>query len=284
MPIVVIARGPWSINTAQITSTTRLGADSYNIITQVGNTQFSYLLTLSEAEQLNVSVPNDPDSAPVVGSLIAANSSLAYASDPLTLQDHSFQPIAPDLNVAAAVGSNTSGNPKFIAAGMFNIIGAALTRAANYLAGLIGAYSLTGAKASTYPTGALQGIVMDTVTDVDGCVTAVVDGDSGVTKSNAAFKYMMNNSNVGSGVDYGVDLFGAAHDGYNEAAVLKADLRLSKEVCLLNGAGVPADGGAGTGAGFAEIGSQYMDRTNGNLYLNAGTKAAPTWKLVTRAA
>lgn len=285
MAIVVITRGPWTINTAQIISTTRLGENSYNVVTQVGNgQQFSYLLTLAEAQQLGVSVPDDPETAPITGQVIAAESSITYVSDPLTLQDHSFQPVAPDLNLSAAAGSNTSANPKFLAAGMFNILGATLTRAANYLAGMIGAYSITGIKASTYPTGAVQAVVMDTVTDVDGCVTAVIDGDSGVTKANAAFKYMANNSNVGSGVDYGVDLFSAAHDGFNEAAVLKADLRLSKEVCVLNGAGVPVDGVAGTGAAFAEIGSQYIDRTNGNLYLNAGTKASPTWKLVTRAA
>lgn len=284
MAIVVITRGPWTINTAQITSTTRNGADSYTVITLVGSTNFSYLLTLAEAQQLGVSVPDDPTQAPVTGTQLAAEASITYTSSPLTLQDNSFQPIAPDLNLAVAAGSNTSADPKFLAAGMGNLIGNALTRLANYLAGWIGAYSITGVKATTYPTGALMGIVMDEVTDVDGAVTAVVDGDSGVTKANAAFKYMMNNSTGGSGVDYGLDLFSAAHDGFAEAAVLKSDLRLSKEVCVLNDAGVPVDGGAGTGAGFAQIGSLYLDRTNGNGYLNAGTKASPTWKLITRAA
>jgi hypothetical protein len=48
------------------------------------------------------------------------------------------------------------------------------------------------------------------------------------------------------------------------------------------GAGAPTDGT--TGANVAGIGSRYTDVTNANLYINAGTRASPTWKLVTRAA
>lgn len=49
-------------------------------------------------------------------------------------------------------------------------------------------------------------------------------------------------------------------------------------------AGVPVDGVAGTGVGVAGIGSQATDITNGDIYINTGTKASPVWKLVTRAA
>ena len=52
-------------------------------------------------------------------------------------------------------------------------------------------------------------------------------------------------------------------------------------VVFFNGAGAPTD--ATTGKYFAAIGSLYSDSTNGNLYVNAGTMASPTWKLVTRA-
>ncbi|MEW6171860.1 MAG: hypothetical protein AB1510_02155 [Bacillota bacterium] len=38
------------------------------------------------------------------------------------------------------------------------------------------------------------------------------------------------------------------------------------------------------GATIAGPGSLCIDRTNSNLYVNAGTKAVPAWKLVTRAA
>lgn len=42
-------------------------------------------------------------------------------------------------------------------------------------------------------------------------------------------------------------------------------------------------GGAGTGTNSAGKGSQYTDYTNGKLYINGGTKAAPVWKIVTSA-
>lgn len=51
---------------------------------------------------------------------------------------------------------------------------------------------------------------------------------------------------------------------------------------LFANAGAPVDGT--TKAGVAEKGALLIDTTNANLYVNAGTKASPTWKLVTRAA
>jgi hypothetical protein len=48
------------------------------------------------------------------------------------------------------------------------------------------------------------------------------------------------------------------------------------------GAGVPTNGT--TGATIVGPGSRYTDITNANIYVNANTKASPTWKLVTRAA
>jgi hypothetical protein len=49
-------------------------------------------------------------------------------------------------------------------------------------------------------------------------------------------------------------------------------------------AGVPVDGGAGTFAGIIAPGGMLIDTTNFNKYQNAGTQAAPVYKLVTRAA
>jgi len=57
---------------------------------------------------------------------------------------------------------------------------------------------------------------------------------------------------------------------------------VASDVVDLVGAGVPTDGT--TGAGVAGKGARYTDVTNSNLYINAGTKASPVWKLVTRAA
>jgi hypothetical protein len=186
--------------------------------------------------------------------------------------DKSFQPIAPDLSVSDDVGSDDGSNPKFIAAVMGNILGASLTKAANYLAGVIGAFSVTGTKTSTYPTGAVLAQVSDGVTQADGAVVAYVDGDSAVTKANAAFKAMSNNSNAGSGFDYGLDLRSPGHDGYNALAILKANSRSPNEVCDLEGSGAPVDGT--TGLNFAGKGSRYTDYAAGEMYINTGTKAA----------
>ena len=48
-------------------------------------------------------------------------------------------------------------------------------------------------------------------------------------------------------------------------------------VWLFHKAGVPVDGTSGTGAGWAGKGSLCVDRTNGTLYQNTGTKTSPTW-------
>lgn len=64
-------------------------------------------------------------------------------------------------------------------------------------------------------------------------------------------------------------------------------LVLSGDTRLYTGAGAPVNYTNGTppatGEGEAGIGSLYLDTTNGNAYINAGTKAQPAWKLVTRA-
>jgi hypothetical protein len=52
---------------------------------------------------------------------------------------------------------------------------------------------------------------------------------------------------------------------------------LDNNVAYFTNAGVPTNGGAGTGVGFAGVGSLCVDRTNGKLYINTGTMASPTW-------
>ena len=196
----------------------------------------------------------------------------------------SYQVVPADLNLGVNAGTSEAGDSDFLAAVMGNVLGDALLKTKNYLAGVIGHFSVTGTKATTYPAGGVLAGVGDGVTECDGAVVAYIDGDSAVTKATAAFKAMSNNSTPGSGFDYGVDLHGPAHDGFSVLSILKADIRMANEVVILTIAGVPVDGVAGTGAGFAGVGSQAIDRTNGNIYINANTKASPTWKLVTRAA
>jgi len=91
------------------------------------------------------------------------------------------------------------------------------------------------------------------------------------TAVNSAF--LATDTGANTGWNFGFDLYGAS--------IVKAALRDANEVCFLSGAGVPTNGT--TGAAFAEIGSIYADLTNGKLYVNGGTKASPTWKIVTSA-
>lgn len=64
---------------------------------------------------------------------------------------------------------------------------------------------------------------------------------------------------------------------------LNTDVGLGNGLKIITGAGVPVDGGSGTGAGVAEKGSLYLDKTNGKAYINGGTLASPIWKLITSA-
>src|SRR5947207_14126072 len=88
---------------------------------------------------------------------------------------HSYQDVGVDLTLAAAAGKNVAVGTAFLAPIMGNLLGAALTRTGNYLAGIIGHFTVTGNVASTYPTGAVLAGVGDGVTDCDGAVTAYID-------------------------------------------------------------------------------------------------------------
>jgi hypothetical protein len=195
----------------------------------------------------------------------------------------SHQFIEADLNLAAGAGSADGADPSFLAGVMGNVLGADLTKDANYIGGVIGHYNVTGTKATTYPAGAVLAGIGDTVTQADGAVVAYIDGDSGQTNAEAAFKVMSQNSTAASGFDYGVDLQDAAHDGYsavNNAFYKKAALRLTEDVVLKLNAGAPTDGASGTGNGYAGPGSLLVDYTNAKLYINNGSKASPTWTVV----
>jgi hypothetical protein len=192
------------------------------------------------------------------------------------------------LVLEADAGMSDVGNSAVMAAVLGSILdnGDALTKLHNYIAGLIGLYSVTAANASTFPKGAVLAGIGDNSTTADGAVVAFVDGDSGVTTARAAFKVMSNNSDAASGFDFGLDLQDAAHDSFaavDEAFYLKAPVRLVSDVVELVGSGAPTDGVAGTGVDVAGPGSRYTDIAGPNLYINGNTKASPTWKLVTRA-
>lgn len=188
----------------------------------------------------------------------------------------SFQPVGIDLNLGTAAGGTTG---KFIAPIMGNLFGNNQTKAGNYYGGLVGHYNIAGTNATTYPSGAVLGGIGDGTTTAKGAFIAYIDGDSAQTNAGAAFKVMHNNSTAASKFTYGLDLYDPARDGYNAVSYANADVRLTNEICILSGSGVPVDGVSGTGAGFAGTGSLYV-RTTGVLYINTNTKASPTWTVV----
>lgn len=194
----------------------------------------------------------------------------------------SFQPYAVDLNLQPGAGRSAAQGTAFLAPFMGNILGDTLTQDSNYLGGMVGAYSITGAGASIYPKGGVVGIVMDGVTDADAPVVSVLDGDGGgATTPGAMFKVRRLNSTVSNKPNYGLDLYDSTA-GYTPMLYEKADIRLSNEVVFMQGAGAPVDGT--TGDNFAGPGSLYIDTTNGDLYLQTSAITTPVWKLVTRAA
>jgi hypothetical protein len=58
------------------------------------------------------------------------------------------------------------------------------------------------------------------------------------------------------------------------------DLGAPADLMHLYGAGAPS---AATGANQAQTASLYTDLTNAKLYINGGTKATPSWRIVTSA-
>jgi hypothetical protein len=192
---------------------------------------------------------------------------------------HSFQIIPADLTLEPQAGK--TGDTAFLAPVMGNVMGDVLSKLGNYIGGLIGMFSVTGARASTFPIGGVLGIIADGVTDADGAVVAVLDGDSATTTAGAAFKVKNNNSTAASGFDFGLDLQDAAHDGFqpvDSAFYLKAPARFVDDVCELIGGGAPTDGV--TGANIAGPGSRFTRTDTGKLYINTGSKAVPTWTVV----
>lgn len=193
----------------------------------------------------------------------------------------SYQPVGPDLNLAATAGRDVADGSSFLAAVMGNALGDSLTKTATIIGGVIGAFSITGTKLSTFQHAAVLGIVMD-LAKPDAAFMAVIEGDSGLLLPGAAYAIGSNNSTPGSGFQYGLDLYRAAHDGYLQPSITKALIRSPNQVVFMEGAGAPVDGT--TGDNFAGTGSVYIDYTNANMYFQTSAITTPVWKLVTRAA
>lgn len=139
----------------------------------------------------------------------------------------SHQSDARDLILGSTAGRNVADGTSHLAAIMGHVLGSALTKTGNYIAGLIGKLTVTGSQASHYQVGAVLGIIGDGVTAADGAFVAVLDGDSAQTNANAAFAVRKNNSVPGSDFAFGLDLKGAAHDGYTAVAYTTGEIRFS---------------------------------------------------------
>lgn len=165
---------------------------------------------------------------PATNILMAERSSLTYSTRNYT-GTGSFQPVSIDLNLGAAAGGTTG---KFVSPIMGNIFGTNLTKAGNYIGGGVFHYNIAGTNATTYPSGAVLGGIGDGTTTAKGAFVAYIDGDSAQTNADAAFKVMHNNSTGASKFTYGVDLYDAAHDGYNAVTFGTADIRFNSQATL----------------------------------------------------
>jgi len=204
----------------------------------------------------------------------------------------SYQLLGVDLNLDAAAGTSEAGDTDFLAPIMGNVLGENLTKTNNYIAGLIGALSVLGTRASVLPVAAVLGVLMDASVNGDAIVLAHIDGGDPSTQTNAraAFGVSQFNNHASSGVEYGVDLQYTPSSEVNALLsgtakpfkCTKALTRSPNNVCWLEGDGAPVDGA--TGDNFAGKGSMYTDYTNANLYIQTGAITSPVWKLVTRAA
>lgn len=160
------------------------------------------------------------DSTPTIVSSSTLSLPISYSSA------SSFQIVGPDLTLAAGAGKDVATGTSYLASGMFNVVGASLTKTGNYLGGVVGAYSITGTRATHYPAGAVLGQITDGVTDVNGAFVAYIDGDSAQTNAVAGLAFMNNNSTAASGFDWAIDAYSPAHDGFNALGFKKGFARI----------------------------------------------------------
>lgn len=196
---------------------------------------------------------------------IAAGQSLTYSSTEYNTAG-SFQPIGVDLNLGTAAGTSAVGDSDYLSPIMGNIVGAALTKTKNIIAGIIGKLSVTGVRASTYPVAGVIGEVGDGVTESDGAFVAVIGGDSAQTKGRAAYAIDNQNSVPGSGFDWFLDAYHATHDGYPAVAFLKGLMRIAT---MADGDLAIFFGTATDDAGIvAQVGADAL-WADGSLYISA---------------
>lgn len=139
----------------------------------------------------------------------------------------SRQALEADLEVAAAAGTSDEGDSAYLGGVMGNILGSALTKTHNIIAGVIGKLSVGGSRATTYPLAAVAGEIGEDSEHADAAVVAVIGGDSGAVNADAAFGIDHLNSNAGAGFDWIVNGHKEAHDGYDAGVPLKGFARVN---------------------------------------------------------
>ena len=188
------------------------------------------------------------------------------------------------VNPTGAFGSTSAVNPSSAQGSSGQVFGSNLSSTATYYVGATGRYLITGTNASTFPKVGVLGVIGNTTTTGDAAVMAWMDGDGGTTTARAGFGIGMTQSTAASGFDYGMDLElqDAVGGGGSIQPYKKAEIRVSNDVVVMTGSGVPTNGT--TGDNFAGPGSMYVDIAGANLYIQTGLITSPVWKLVTRAA
>lgn len=111
-------------------------------------------------------------------------------------------------------------------------------------------------------------------TGADGAFVATRSGSGTDVAVGAAFKVKQLVADTIPAFLYGADLYTEHTEGYTNC-----DIRLQTQACIMSGTADPTNGA--TGATFAEIGSIYLQTTDGKLFQNTGTKASPTWTQIT---
>ena len=151
------------------------------------------------------------------------------------------------------------------------------------------AYALTGTYVATLLLVELRpdGGTARTLATISGDVDTTFVNQTGqpiraqlVCKSQASGSADWTFAEVNDSQEFGLDLSTIT------ATMTKGAARLTDDICILVTAGAPVDYTDGTppatGEGFAAKGSLCIDKTNGALYINGGTKAQPVWAKMAR--
>jgi hypothetical protein len=197
---------------------------------------------------------------------VGPNSAFLVTRESSYSDDGSRQAVEADLELAAGAGTSDVADSAYLGGVMGNIIGTALTKTHNIVAGLIGKLSVGGDRATTYPLAAIVGEIGEDSAHADAAIVAVIGGDGGAVNANAAFGIDHLNSNNGAGFDWVIDGHKEAHDGYDAGTPLKGFARVG-----VNAGGLPVGLYFGVATDDASIVAQVgADNTiaDGSLYIS----------------